>query len=46
MLGFQSATTARVVLGVEMAHVMRKQHAKYAYYSNLSLAEQFERPAA
>ena len=47
MLGFQSMASARVILsGIEMIHMMRKEQAKYASNSNLSLAEQFELLAA
>ncbi len=47
MLGFQSVTTARVILGgIEMVHMMRKQQAKYACNLRPSLAEQFELLAA
>jgi transposase-like protein len=47
MLGFKSATTARVILsGIEMVHMMRKGQAKYACNSNISLSEQFELLAA
>lgn len=43
MLGFKSIGSARVILGgIEMIHMMRKQQAKYACNSDLSLAEQFE----
>jgi transposase-like protein len=43
MLGSKSMATARVILGgIEMVHMMRKEQAKYARNSNLSLAEQFE----
>jgi putative transposase len=47
MLGFQSITSARIILGgIEMIHMMRKQQAKYACNRQPSLAEQFERLAA
>jgi putative transposase len=47
MLGFQSAATARVILGaIEMVHMMRKQQAKYACNPQPSLAEQFDLLAA
>jgi transposase-like protein len=47
MLGFQSAATARVILGgIEMVHIMRKQQAKYACRQQLPLAEQFDLLAA
>ncbi len=47
MLGFQSMVTARVILsGIEMIHMMRKQHAKYACKAQASLAEQFDLLAA
>ena len=47
MLGFQSAATARVILGgIEMVHMMRKQQAKYACNRQPSLAEQFHLLAA
>jgi len=47
MLGFQSAVTARVILGgIEMVHMMRKQQAKYACHRQPTLAEQFELLAA
>jgi transposase-like protein len=43
MLGFQSVTSARVILGgIEMIHMMRKQQAKYACNRQPSLAEQFD----
>jgi putative transposase len=42
MLGFKSIVCARAILGgIEMIHMMRKGQAKYAGYSQLSLAEQF-----
>ena len=47
VLGFQSMTSARVILGgIEMIHMMRKQQAKYACNLRPSLAEQFELLAA
>jgi putative transposase len=47
MLGFQSADTARVILGgIEMIHMMRKGQAKCACSAQLSLAEQFNILAA
>jgi transposase-like protein len=47
MLGFKSMATARVILGgIEMVHMMRKEQARYARNSKLSLAEQFELLAA
>jgi transposase-like protein len=47
MLGFQSAATARVILGgIEMVHMMRKGQAKYARNRQVSLAEQFDLLAA
>jgi transposase-like protein len=47
MLGFQTIATARVILrGIEMAHMMRKQQAKYARNPRPSLAEQFDLLAA
>jgi transposase-like protein len=47
MLGFQSAATARVILGgIEMVHMMRKQQAKYACNRPPSLSEQFDILAA
>jgi hypothetical protein len=47
MLGFQSAVTARMILGgIEMVHMMRKQQAKYASNRQPSLAEQFDLLAA
>jgi transposase-like protein len=47
MLGFQSMTSARVILGgIEMIHMMRKQQAKYACNRQPSLAEQFHLLAA
>jgi len=47
MLGFQSAVTARLILGgTEMVHMMRKQQAKYACNRQPTLAEQFELLAA
>ena len=47
MLGFQSAATARVILGgIEMVHMMRKQQAKYAWNPQPTLAEQFDLLAA
>jgi putative transposase len=47
MLGFQSAATARVILGgIEMVHMMREQQAKYACIPQPSLAEQFNLLAA
>ena len=47
MLGFQSAATARMILGgIEMVHMMRKQQAKYASNPQPSLAEQFHLLAA
>ncbi|HZH53757.1 MAG TPA: IS6 family transposase [Microvirga sp.] len=42
MLDFQSAASARVILGsIEMIHMMREQQAKYACFRHPSLAEQF-----
>ncbi len=42
MLGFKSVASARRILGgIEMVHMMRKQQAKYASNQPLSLAEQF-----
>jgi transposase-like protein len=47
MLGFQTVTSARVILGgIEMTHMMRKQEAKYACNWQPSLAEQFDLLAA
>jgi putative transposase len=47
MLGFQSAASARVILGgIEMVHMMRKQQAKYACNPQPSLAEQLHLLAA
>jgi transposase-like protein len=47
MLGFQSISSARVILGgIEMIHMMRKQQARYARYPQPSLAEQFDLLAA
>jgi putative transposase len=47
MLGFQTAATARVILGgIEMVHMMRKQQATYARNSQPSLTEQFDLLAA
>jgi transposase-like protein len=47
MMGFKSMNSARAILsGIEMVHMMRKGHAKYACAQQLSLAEQFERLAA
>jgi transposase-like protein len=47
MPGFKSAGSARIILvGIEMAHMMRKQQAKYAHNRQPSLAEQFERLVA
>jgi transposase-like protein len=47
MLGFQSTTTARVILsGIEMICMMRKQQVKYACTQQPSLAEQFALLAA
>lgn len=47
MLGFKSITTAWVILGgIELVHMMRKGHAKYAHNLYLSLAEHFDRLAA
>ena len=47
MLGFQSMTSARVILGgIKMIHMMRKQQAKYACNRQPSLAEQFHLLAA
>jgi transposase-like protein len=47
MLGFQSAATARVILGgIEMVQMMRKQQANYACNRQPSLAEQFGMLAA
>jgi len=43
ILSFQSAVTARVILGrIEMVRMMRKQQAKYVCNRQPSLAEQFE----
>jgi putative transposase len=42
MLGFKSLASARAILGgIELIHMMRKGQPKYAYRSQLSLAEQF-----
>jgi len=42
MLGFKSPATASIILsGIEMLHMMRKRHARYAFDPNPSLAEQF-----
>ncbi|ESY62551.1 hypothetical protein X742_32345 [Mesorhizobium sp. LNHC232B00] len=47
MLGFKSTHTAAATLsGIEMVHMMRKRHARYAFNPNPSLAEQFEILAA
>ncbi len=47
MLGFQSAATARVILGgIEMVQMMRKQQANYACNRQLLLSEQFDMLAA
>ncbi len=47
MLGFKPIGSARVILGgIELVHMMCKGQAKYAYSSDLSLAEQFERLVA
>jgi putative transposase len=47
MLGFKSASSARIILGgIEMVHMMRKQQAKYACNRQPSLAEQFDLLAA
>ncbi|MXQ14852.1 IS6 family transposase [Microvirga makkahensis] len=47
MLGFQSMTSARVILdGIEMIHMMRKQQARYACNPQSSLAQQFDLLAA
>jgi putative transposase len=47
MLGFQSISSARVILGgIEMIHMMRKQQARYARYPQPSLAEHFDLLAA
>jgi putative transposase len=47
MLGFKSMDSARAILGgIEMVNMMRKRKAKYAGCSNLSLAEQLQRPVA
>jgi putative transposase len=47
MLGFKSMVSARVILsGIEMVHMMRKEQAKYACRSQISLAEQFNILAA
>jgi transposase-like protein len=46
-LGFKSMASARAILGgIEMIHMMRKGQAKYACYSQLSLAEQLHLLAA
>jgi hypothetical protein len=43
MLGFKSTASAQAILsGVEMIHMMRKQHAHCARNPQPSLAEQFE----
>ena len=47
MLGFKSIGSTHVILGgIELVHMMRKGQAKYAWNSDLSLAEQFERLVA
>jgi putative transposase len=47
MLGFQSAASARVILGgIEMVHMMRKHQANYTRNPQPSLADQFEMLAA
>ena len=47
MLEFQSAATARVILGsIEMVHMMRKQQAKYACNRQLLASEQYDMLAA
>ncbi len=47
MLGFQSMTSARVILdGIALIHMMRKGQANYACHSQPSLAEQFDLLAA
>lgn len=47
MLGFQSAVSARVILGgIELIHMMRKGQAKYACHPQPSLAERFDLLAA
>jgi transposase-like protein len=47
VLGFKSVASARAILGgIEMIHMMRKQQAKSACRSQLSLSEQFHLLAA
>jgi putative transposase len=47
MLGFKSVYSARRILsGIELIHMMRKQQAQYACSQQLSLAEQFHLLAA
>ena len=44
MLGFKS--TATILAGIEMVHMMRKRQARHAYNPAPSIAEQFELLAA
>jgi len=47
MLGFKSMASARIILdGIEMAHMMRKRQARFAYNPRPSIAEQFKILAA
>jgi putative transposase len=47
MLGFKSKASSAVILsGIEMVHMMRKRQARFAYNPCPSIAEQFEILAA
>lgn len=47
MLGFKSVTSAGAILsGIEMAHMIRKRQARFAYNPRPSIPEQFEILAA
>jgi len=47
MLGFKLTTFAATTRsGIEMVHMMRKRHARYAFNPAPSLAEQFQILAA
>ncbi|MER8905230.1 hypothetical protein [Mesorhizobium sp. M0772] len=47
VLGFTSPPSAVIIVnGIEMAHMMRKQHARFAFNPNPSLVEQFQILAA
>ncbi len=47
MMGFKSSYSAAVTLtGIEMVHMMRKRHGRFAFNPTPSLKEQFEAIAA